>query len=100
MINKLRGINQKEEKENGVYDEVRNILDWDILPKTMIEYWNTVYKKHPNEINEEWNEQIKGEYTDEMRRRKRTPRIMYGTRNDITLILSLHLLLRSTLSLF
>ena len=59
MINKLSWNNPKEEKEVAVYDEVGNKINWDTLPEKMAEYWNTIYRKHPNEIHVEWNEQIK-----------------------------------------
>lgn len=81
MINK--GISQKGEKKIAVYDEEGNRIDWDVLLEKMARYWNTIYRKHPYE---EGNEQIKEEYSAEIRKKERTPRIVYGRRNKITLL--------------
>ncbi|MFV0366578.1 MAG: hypothetical protein ACK5JS_08815 [Mangrovibacterium sp.] len=49
----------------------------------MKEYWSTIYRTHPNDIHEEWNEEIKEVYTEEIDAKERSHRIIYERRNDV-----------------
>ena len=48
--------------EIKVYDEDGNVLENSVLPGKIEEFWKGVYQMHDSDINEVWNERVKGEY--------------------------------------
>lgn len=57
-------------------------MDSQRVPEKVMEYYNTIHRQHPNEISEEWNEEIKEEYIAEMSRRNRNSGIVCDARNE------------------
>ena len=84
MINKLKGIKQKEEKEPEIYDDEGKKLEQCALSEKVIEFWQTIYNRQPNEIIQEWNAEVKEEYSNEIRSQNRNTVIIYTKRNEIT----------------
>ena len=72
-INRLKGY-ERNEKEIGLYDEDGVLVDATREAEEMLKYWETIYRMGNNEIEEEWNEQEKERYCEEMNRQRRETR--------------------------
>ncbi|KAK7077065.1 EEF1A lysine methyltransferase 1, partial [Halocaridina rubra] len=72
-----KGINKKEEEEMEVYDDMGNKMDSMSIPIKMNEFWTTIYRKHENNINTVWNDDIKETYSKELNKKERNPKIEY-----------------------
>ena len=60
-INKLRGTRRKNE-DFDIYDEDGNKLEKEQTTKEIVNFWERIYKKHENRIEEHWNKSIKERY--------------------------------------
>ena len=79
MITKLKdSSSQRKEMEIETYDKEGRKMVWPKVNEKMKNYWKTIYNKQPNQIKEEWNEQIKVEYKEEIKKKDRNPIMIYS----------------------
>ena len=76
-VNKLTYGKNNKKHENNIYDENGNHISENDLNETIINYWETIYKKHENNMSIEWNEENRMRYeerfgNDELVRREPT----------------------------
>ena len=61
-IKKLKKIEIRNNEEIEIYNEEGQKLTEDETTKEIKRYWQTIYQKHENKIDEIWNEATKREY--------------------------------------
>ena len=87
-IRKLKGENEKF-KADQIFDKDGKIIKRKDMEETLFEYWEKIYTKHENEINDIWNQDSKDEY--EKNYDKDARFIMYGENGTADLILEEHI---------
>ena len=65
-INKLKNVKQNSSAELILYNEERCKLPDSEASNTLVEHWNTIYRKHENNIQKVWTQETKAIYTKDL----------------------------------
>lgn len=66
-IDMLRNNNKKREESVQIYNEQGEILEIEEAKGELIKFWEGIYGRHENNIDNEWNEEKKKEYEESQR---------------------------------
>lgn len=72
-IDKLKGKETKSKDTTIIYDEEGNQLEQEKIPNLIKKFWTNIYQKHPNELEDIWNDTTKKSYEknlEELRKNK------------------------------